>query len=165
MTTADGPPPAPQQDDNLDEHPHGATVTETGRPVVVSRTFALCPDRAAPEADGLGYVPRTAAEVAATGGFHDPDAGTKWAGLFDSRDEIHGPRLRCGSLAALAVSGRGDRKWCNPAPLSPEGQRIADRKARKAARRAAEGDDTTARRKPRGRRSGMSGLIDALKAA
>lgn len=127
--------------DNSGEALDGATVTQTGRPVVVSS-----PTVTRVEVDPCDSTARTlpdrrfaAADAAANGEFYDPDHRTKWAGIFEAGKtwgDGSGPRFRRSPMGRLAESGnpnvrhRKERRYA-----SEEGAKVAARKERKAASR------------------------------
>lgn len=154
----DGPPA-----DNQSSDPHGATVNETGRPVVVVGVYGLTDEQVARLRESAAGVPICPHCLK-----HNGACPTCLAHV--------GPSLRRNPIAKDTHSGKAN---VLPEPLSPEAAKVKRRKERKAATRAAEPMAPVApaiylvtepliaerRKKARGRRQGMLGLVDALKAA
>lgn len=159
MENSDGSPPG---GDNSESNPSGATVTETGRPVVVVGGLRVVgrEDRCDDCTDAR-LRPRNPAVAC------DACAAAVVRQL--------GPRLRAGALS-VALSGRYHevikaREAAADRQLSVAAERIVRRNARKAERAAtaaAQSSDPPTeplRRKAHGRREGVLGLLDALENA
>lgn len=146
----EGPP-----SDNQSSDPHGATVIQTGCPVVVSDPLGLSAAQVERLRDAVADVPVCPRCV-------------KEGGACAPCLTAIGPRMRRNPIAADTHSGRAD---VLPAPLSPEAAKVKARKERRAQRKAVRhalapaSPEPERRRKARGRRPGALGFMDAFKRA
>lgn len=150
--------------DNTGSNLHGASVTETGRPVVVSGALGLTAAQVERLRDSVADVPLCPRCLA--------NGGICQSCLYNLA-----PKLRRNPMATATLSGDRDadttRAHTEP---STAAAKVKARKARKAAKRLAAALEAGAapvvvvldgakRKKPYGRRHGVLGLLDAMKAA
>lgn len=156
MAHFEGDPDEGPPSDNQSSDPHGATVIQAGRPVVVPDSFGLTAAQVVRLRDSVADVPICSRCVQAGGACAPCLAAI-------------GPHLRRNPIAADTHSGRAD--MLPPPPLSIEAAKVKARKERRAQRKAAKLAQLPAqpqaeqRKKPRGRRPGVLGFMDAFKRA